>query len=389
MVEQSLSLNGGARSASETSALVRAAFDAHLGFATKDQLYAADPEETRANLVMRDYFSLAARNGGFAVLSAEDEGELIRLGRDERHMKALKGYIAHNQAHPAMSDRHLALQLESFGIPFDQSTAAQDRRNVLEAFSKAQDVAAHLHDPDVQAVRAPLEYLMEFGSCSANALGALIVLPDKSGLPATVALGAAADGHVLAEVEPMVSGPMLSTVVDQVVDSIIRVGKWKAGKGGTAEDARRVIKQFVWIVGDRPVEQYIQRDCAKLAAELSLTPKGLQVQSLWHQPYTTVKASFPIGKGFKGRSSDTINKELCYFSTFCEQMHAEGYWSEGQLKVDGLKKKTSRRTKMKAKKPWTVAHMSIFFNAPIWRGCAGYHGRLKSKGSLTVYHDAA
>ncbi len=388
MVQHTLSLNGGARSASQTSALVRAALDAHLGFATKDQFYAPDPDEARANLVMHDYFKKAAQYDGIASMSADDEAELVALGRDDRHMQALKGYIAHNHAHSAMSERHLALQLDAFGIPFSSATIARDRRIVLEAFAKAQALATRLHEPMVQASPAPLEFLLSLADPSVKP--AIDTVVDASATASPLIAASDVRSVTTASAATVFSdAPLLSSVIESVVSAIVRIGKWSNGRGGTAHDARRVIKQFIWTVGDRPVDQYTQKDCAKFAAELGLMPVGLRIQTLWHKPYTEVKATFPKGKAFKPRNARTINKELCYFSTFADHMHTEGHWTKGQLKVDGLKTLVKRGTMKKAKKPWTVPLMTIMFSAPIWTGCAGFHGRLKASAKVTVYHDAA
>jgi integrase len=388
MVQHTLSLNGGARSASQTSALIRAALDAHLGFATKDQLYAPDPDEARANLIMHDYFKLAAQYGGIARMSADDEAKLVTLGRDKAHMQKLKRYITYNHAHSAMSERHLALQLEAFNIPFNTATVSHDRRAVLEAFANAQALAPRLHDPVVQASPAPLEFLLSLADPFAKTVIPAVVTASTAVSPLIAASDSISETTgSLATITSEV--PMLSEVIEDVVNAIVRIGKWSTGRGGTSKDALRVIKQFGWTVGDRPINAYTQKDCAKFAEELSLMPIGLKIQKLWHRPYKEVKGDFPTGSAFNPRNPLTINKELSYFSTFADHMHIQGHWTKAQLTVEGLKTSVPRSTKKKAKKPWTVDLMRIFFLAPIWRGCAGFHGRLKAHGKLTVYHDAA
>lgn len=93
IVNRTLILNGGARSASETSRLIRAACDLKLGLAVADHRLGRDPDAEAANLVFGDFYALAARGDGEARLETADEERLRRQGRTDRQISPLRGMV--------------------------------------------------------------------------------------------------------------------------------------------------------------------------------------------------------------------------------------------------------------------------------------------------------
>lgn len=150
-----ITLNGGARSATETSKLVRAALDLKLGFTLRDHVLGPDSDAEAANLMFGDYYDLASRYDGRPVLDTA-EGERLRgQGRTEAHIAALRRLIQHGDRYHVLSDRHLQLQLETMGFAYDPYTAAADRHAVLTGWREAQYRARHFHDGVVQASGDP------------------------------------------------------------------------------------------------------------------------------------------------------------------------------------------------------------------------------------------
>ena len=161
MINQDIVLNGGARPASELAALARKATDAQLGFAIQDQLLGHDADAEEAARVFADYYRLAARHDGEAVL---DDGALAALraqGRSASHIRKLELLVKHNTGCNALSNAQLKLQLNEYGLPFSEGYADVDRRIVLSGWADAQIKAAAYNTPQVQSQSSPIGFLLD------------------------------------------------------------------------------------------------------------------------------------------------------------------------------------------------------------------------------------
>lgn len=384
MINHSSILKGTTRPASELADLARRALDAQLGFALQDQLTGPDPDAEAASIVFGDFFALAARQGGTVTL---DDAELARLtaeGRSEQQLRNLHNLVRHNRGSQPLSDRHLELRLAELGFAFDPAHAASDRRVMLTAWADAQYLSTRFNSADVQAQPSPIDYLLK---------NPKQVPPTKAKEPSvkqtvnvdTASSALAHPAHPKPPADRPV--PLLSEVIDDIVASIVLTGNWKDGPGSTAEDARRLLKQFVWIVGDLPVDQYTQRHVAKFFDEMMVMPKTVRVQAIWHIPYAEAAKAFPKLTAANTRHARTMNKDLAYLSTAAERMVSVGHWSEGVIRPLALSMKVSAKHKAKAKAPWTSNHISQMFNSPIYVGNDGPKRRQKPGSHL--YHDAA
>lgn len=384
MINQSIALKGSTRPASELADLARRALDAHLGFALQDQLTGPDPDAEAASIVFGDFFALAARQGGTVDLDDAEQARLTAEGRSEQHMRNLHNLIQHNRGSQPLSDRHLELRLAELGYAFDPARAANDRRVMLTAWANAQYLSTRFNSADVQAQPSPIDYLLN----------------NPKQVPPTMAHGASVKKAVNNDIashapahpaypKPSSDGsvPLLSEVVDEIVASIVLAGKWNDGAGSTAEDARRLLRQFVWIVGDFPVDQYSQRHVAKFFEAMMMMPKTVRVQAIWHIPYAQAARAFPKLTAANTRHARTMNKDLAYLSTAAERMVSVGHWREGVIRPLALSVKVSVKHKAKAKAPWTNDNITQMFNSPIYTGNDGPKRRQKPGSQL--YHDAA
>lgn len=376
IVNRTIILNGGARSASETSRLVRAACDLKLGLAVADHRFGRDPDAEAANLVFGDFYALAARGDGEARLEPADEERLRGQGRTDRQISALRGMVCNTFGHHTLSDRHLELQLEALGFRYDPVTAKADRISVLTGWSRAQYRASHYHHPAVQASGDPERHLLEQGhlltappaDCPSAAPSVQSVWPDES--------RPAGDETLPSRPKVDVAEPTLGDVLDAVIDDIVARGDWSGGANGTGEDARRLIKEVRWIVGDRGVSTYNQTHISTFVREVRAMPKTVRVQALWHRPYAEAKKRFPTLVASNTRSGRTLNKDLAYLSTFAAGMVAAGYWQKGQIDPRSLSHTITKTQKRGARPPWTVAHVETMFSSPIYQGNAGAKRRL-------------
>lgn len=383
IVVNGITLNGGARSASETSKLIRAALDQELGFAVRDHWFGRDSENEAGNVFFGDYFDLARRYDGQPRLEPEDVQRLEAAGRSARHMAALRGMVRHAQGCNELSDRCLPMHLKAIGYSYDPATSKADRIAMLTGWSQAHYRAAHFHDPSVQASGDPLGYLLEHGHNLVARAATPAPPAESQGQPAEAAQAAQAAQS------PSAAGsePLLSEVVDDVVNDVIARGDWQGKANGTGEDARRLIKQFIWMIGDFPVNAYGQTHITAFEREMRSLPKSVRAQSVWHRPYPEAKVDFPKLTPANTRSGRTMNKDLAYLSTFTTAMETAGYWQAGAIKPLKCSHTVTVKQKSKAKSPWTPAHLGKMFESPIHTGNGGSKRRLKP-GSA-VYHDAA
>lgn len=288
MIRHDIILNGGARSASVLAEIARKATDAQLGLAIQEQLHGPNPEAEEAARVFGDYYLLAARHNGAAVLDDPTRESLRAQGRSERHMHKLELLVRHNAGTNSLSDAHLALQCEQLGLSFDKRYADDDRRTMLTAWADAQFRAATFNTPLVQSQPEPIAFLL---NAPREAIARARSEPPKAerqdaGVSQQPARSVAADHPDPAPKKPT---PILSELIDDVVAGIVCQGHWKDGPGSTAEDGKRLVKQFVWMVGDLPAEDYGQQHLSHFCREMMSMPKTVRVQTFWHEPYEAAK----------------------------------------------------------------------------------------------------
>lgn len=387
MINHEIILNGGARSASMLAEIARKATDVQLGLAIREQLHGPNPEAEEAARVFGDYYLLAARHNGAAVLDDPTRESLRAQGRSERHMHKLELLVRHNAGTNPLSDAHLSLQCEQLGLSFDKRYADDDRRTMLTAWADAQFRAATFNTPLVQSQPEPIAFLL---NAPRQEIERARSEPPKSD-PQEAAVSQPPVQSVRetdhGAPAPKKSAPLLSEVIDEVVAGIVDQGFWKKGPGSTAEDGKRLVKQFVWMVGDLPVEDYGQQHLSHFCRKMMSMPKTVRVQTFWHEPYEEAKKKFPPLTTQNSRKAVTFNKDLAYLARFGHRMVTEGYWREGQISPLKFSRKVTVGQKSKAKSPWQLAHLEEMLASPIYVGNGGPKRRLKS--GQFIHQDAA
>ena len=166
-------------------------------------------------------------------------------------MRKLDLLVRHNTGCQPLSDRHLELQLEAMRMAFRPLQASTDRQILLSAFADAQFRAAQFHSPAVQIQPQPIQYLLDAGKKAA-------LTGDHFPCPSPEA------SIAVEESSPSTTSsmPLLSALIPEIVAGIVSAGNWQGGPGSVAEDAERLLRQFVWMIGDLPVTQYTQRHIA-------------------------------------------------------------------------------------------------------------------------------
>lgn len=373
MINQDATLQIGGRSASELSNIARRMLDAQMGFALQDQIEAPGPDADEASLAFGDYYSLGAQQAGPVELTDEAREALVAQGNSDQYMRKLELLIRHNRANHPMSDAHLKLQLERIGVEFLPLHADIDRRLVLNAMAEAQR-RAPLFQAHQLADHDAIQRLLN------GRQSHLAPTPDTitHEMPTQLKQDPASSSSS--------NKPRLSEIAEQTVNRIVQQGRWKAGRGGTAEDALRLVRQFAWMIGDKPVDQYTQTDIADFASDLFEMPKTVRVQKVWHQPYTVAKAKFDTLGDHNRRNPRTMNKDLSYLATFAKRMVSDGHWAKDTINPLLLGHKVTAKQKAKAKSPWTVSHVEKMVSCPIYTGNAGPKRRT-IPGDM-VYHDA-
>ena len=387
MIEVELK-NGGARSASEQAALVRAKLDLHLGFAVSQHDDGDDPSAAlRASLAFADYYGIAARSAPGLAMTEADEQRLRAQGRDDKHVAQVRLLIRATGSHQVMSDALVRLELARLGMTVNEATLDHDRKLLLETQAEAQRRAACLYDPAVRASAIPVQHLLDHGhELTAPMLTAGDTSVTTSASMPIVTAPTGTNGHAAswAASESTNQLALWSSVVDDVVAGILRRHDWSRG---VAKDGARVAKQFAWMVADRPLDHYAQSDAATFATELMAMPKTVRVQSIWNEPYAEAKKSFPALSKKNTRNKKTFNKDLSYLSSFANALIDDGYWSD--LNIDFTKQHVDISTadKRGGRMPWTLPLIQLLFSAPIWHGNNGFKGRLRT--GTAIYHDAA
>ncbi|GAY20967.1 hypothetical protein [Sphingobium fuliginis] len=370
----------GVRSASEVKEVFKGIIDLTLGIATQGYFDpAASTQQIDAScLVNADFHDLAARNGGVAVLSEADEERLRADGRDDDHIEHVRRLIRSAGGELVLSDAGIRARLEHIGVRSLPGTISQDRLLVHRAISEGQRRAALFHDARVVASGDPLEFLMTQGGTLTASLQAPHTAPSTRTGPST-----AGDTQQVPS-EANATPPLLSELVDQIVQNVVRSGDWTVGTG---DDVRRLMKQFIWIIGDKPCLDYVQADVAKFRQALWDMPKSVRVQSIWGKPYALAVEKFPKLTPANTRSNKTINKDLSYMSTFTKQMVAVGHWPVNFINPLGLAVTITPQQKSSGRVPWKPVHLEGLFNSPIYAGNKGSKRRLIA--GTAVFHDAA
>jgi integrase len=368
------------RSASEVKDVINGVIDLTLGIATQGYFDPGTSSEQvdTACRVNADFHDLAARHGGIAVLDEVEEARLRGDGRDSTHIDHLRRLVRSVGGGLVISDANLQIRLKHIGARPLVETTAQDRLLMHRAISEGQRRAAFFNDPRVAASGDPLHYLLTQGGTLSAASQTTSGTPEAQSSSRTSAEAAAP-----AELRSVPS-PMLGGLIDSIIDNIVRGDNWTEGVG---EDARRLMKQFVWTIGDKPCLEYSQADVARFRDALWSMPKTVRVKSIWHVPYEQAVRAFPKLTDANKRSNKTLNKDLSYMSTFAKEMVAVGHWPENFINPLGLAVTVTRQQKSSGRIPWKPAHLEAMFRSPIYRGNAGSQRRLKD-GSV-VYHDAA
>lgn len=382
-VMQMIKYNGAikVRSASEVKDLINGVIDLTLGIATQGYFDPATSNEQvdAACLVNADFHDLAARHGGIAGMDEADEARLRSDGRDSDHLGHLRRLIRSSGSGSVISDATLQTRLEHIGVRPIAETSAQDRLLMHGAISEGQRRAAFFNDPRVTSSGDPLHYLLTQGGTLTAPRQSVAGAPAAKGAPSR-----APTGTVTPTEQRPVGSALLSSLIDPIIADIVRAGNWTQGVG---DDASRLMKQFVWMVGDKPCLEYSQLDLAKFRNALWAMPKTVRVQSIWHLPYNEAIKQFPKLTDVNKRANKTLNKDLSYMSTFAKEMVAVGHWPENFINPLGLAATVTRQQKSSGRIPWKPAHLETMFRSPIYVGNAGSQRRLKEGG--VVYHDAA
>ncbi|PVE54373.1 MULTISPECIES: hypothetical protein [Bacteria] len=368
------------RSASEVKDVINGVIDLTLGIATQgyfDPRTSSEQVDT-ACLVNADFHDLAARHGGIAVLDEAEETRLRDDGRDSAHIDHLRRLVRSAGGGLVISDANLRIRLDHIGVRPLVETTAQDRLLMHRAISEGQRRAAFFNDPRAAGHGDPLGFLLTQGGSLTAPSQSTPSKPDGRSPTQKSATVAAPIQQNLA------LSPLLSSLIDPIINNIVRAGNWTEGVG---DDARRLMKQFVWTIGDKPCLEYSQADVASFRDALWTMPKTVRVKSIWHTPYDEAVRTFPKLTDANKRANKTLNKDLSYMSTFTKEMVAVGHWPKNFINPLGLAATVTRQQKSSGRIPWKPMHMEAMFRSPIYLGNAGSQRRLKD--GRVVYHDAA
>ena len=183
-------------------------------------------------------------------------------------------------------------------------------------------------------------------------------------------------------VQSIPSGPDLASVVEAFLDEGNRGGLVKK----TTMSDKTDIREFIEIVGNKPVRTYTPADGTKYKETLLSTPslrKGLGIV----QAAAKADQDDPTGKIIPRLHVDTINDKLMVIRKLFR-------WIDGREKkvpslVEGIRIKTKRRrgNKVKKRAPFTVEELNKLFRGPVFTGCKSKH-RWKEPGRL-VPRDSA
>ena len=372
----------GVRSASEVKDVIKGIIDLTLGIATQGYFDPTTPADhvDAGCLVNADFHDLAARHGGMAIMDEADETRLRDDGRDDAHIDHLRRLIRSTGGNLVLNDASVQMRLEHLGMKSLQSTVEQDRLLMHRAISEGQRRAMHFNDPRVIASGDPLDYLMTHG----GALTAQVQVPVPPTRETVRETPMADPAPEVVATEAKIMSPLLSGLIDPIIDDIVKKGGWTEGVG---EDARRLMKQFVWMIGDKPCLDYTQQDVATFRKALWDMPKTVRVQSVWHVPYASAVKKFPKLTEANTRANKTLNKDLSYISTFAKEMAAVGHWPKDFINPLGLAATVTRQQKSSGRVPWKPIHLETMFNSPIYHGNCGTRRRLTAGDH--IHQDAA
>jgi len=202
-----------------------------------------------------------------------------------------------------------------------------------------------------------------------------IVLKYSAGpLPDTMGPGTGSD-------TPTDPGPHLESLIPKFLAEGKRAGlALKTTKGDNAD-----LREFIQIVGNRPVRTYTKALGAKFKSILLATPAQRKVKPF--AGLTILEAAQladnldPAGTTIQRLHVDTINDKLMAVRKFFT-------WADAHLTavlnpIEGLRIKAKRQRGRKSDRrhPLRIDELQKLFNGPIYRGCKSMH-RWKEPGDL-------
>lgn len=224
----------------------------------------------------------------------------------------------------------------------------------------------------MEAEAAALEAILKKDRTQYDKISSSHIQTPQQGMPTFAATLAA----------PLDPGPKLETLVNDFLSEGTTGGLAKKSIIGDKTDLR----EFVTIVGNKPIRSYTAEDGEKYKNILKAVPaqrkvdpfKGLDIA----QAARKADELDPAHKEIRRLDVSTINDKLGAIRKFFE-------WANAHKKnvpnpVGGLRIKTSKRAKsakVKGRYPLTTAQLQTIFNGPVY---AGYkrHDRWREPGQL-------
>jgi len=186
---------------------------------------------------------------------------------------------------------------------------------------------------------------------------------------------------------PTKPGELMSLLVEKYIDDTSRERKWPVK---TINRKRAELREFLEIVGDKPVNSYCQEDGVKFKdVQVSLpihrmcaTFKGLTLEAT-SQQVSKLRAA---GNKIALLSPLTINDKIGTVLLFFDWAKSRDSSVVNPMDQQRMRRSRSKRQGTK-RHPWTIEELNRMFAAPIYTGCRSEY-YWKKPGPQVLRHSA-
>lgn len=365
--------------------------------------YASDDPDALAHLYKTHAaaFDIAQRPGLKRELSDRDRDRLQSMGLDEADIEWVACDLDRFCHRNTIDEREAANVAEGFGLEPSDAAINMIRSKWLAADAEAYRLASYFLEDDIQDTTDPIKALM----AKRRKDGQPFLYPDdaddslRARSESAAAKGIADEKAAIAD-RAQEDCPFLiydprpfSEIIEPTIAELKGQGRWNS----CLDQARRALKTFAWITGDKPLGDYNHLDVNAYKQGLLRLHRDFKFKANWHRPFDEVVAECVVPKG-KERTRTTLNRDLSYMSSVSQVLSLTAWKPKvpNQLVLDfpaaltrKKKKKYASRSELSARPPWKTTQMELLFTAPVWTGGGGHLHRFDRPKKAVVYHDAA
>lgn len=231
-----------------------------------------------------------------------DQKRLQQSGWSERDIRTVGLILKHYCSDDGAT---IEAKLRAMGLTPTPPLLRQARVQIRRARAEAQGPAATFLAAEAHSPFDPVGQLLAMSSKRTLPIGQVAVDP----LPP---MGSPSEAG--AAVCPFISNDRrrLSVVAEDICDGLVADGIWRA----SANQQRRIVNSFVWIIGDNAIGDHRQNYASGFKRSLQQLPITFRWKHADNVFFVSVQASFAAITDEERRNPKTVNCDLSTMSTF-------------------------------------------------------------------------